>query len=290
MSTAQTFQIRIIATLAIVGLFLFVTSFVHAEDGATTESTGEAAITVVSEPVEVVVDPTTGQILGNREPGQPMPTIKPPTKPGARMDAAKDKMLLEKQQFNAAKEKMMGIKASTTDKAQNMRADMKERMMNASSSIKEKLGSSTAREKFQEKRKELTEKAKDRVKQFVEKTIKLLNAHHERLSKFITRIEERLAKVKEAGVDTAAIEVTVATAKTELSEADAAIGALEAAFQTGTSATDEEGVRAHLAAMKDLAQTAREEIREAHEAIRATLQAIKAAAETKPATATALEN
>lgn len=263
-------------------LFFSLVTLALAEENTATGATGEASITVVSEPVEVVVDPTTGQIIGNREPGQPMPTVKPPVRPGE----IKDKLQMEKQQFDAAKDKMMERKASTTNKIQNM----KERMMNASTSIREKLGSTTAREKFQEKRAELTEKAKERVKQFVAKTIKLLNAHHERLSKFVDRIDERLAKIKAGGGDTSTIDPAVATAKAELSEADAAIGALEAAFATGTTATDEAGVRSHLAAMKELAQTAREEIREAHEAIRAALQAMKVAAETKPTTAAALEN
>jgi hypothetical protein len=289
MSTAQSLHIQGLAWGAAAILFVSLTSIAFAEDG-TASATGEASITVVSEPVEVVVDPATGQIIGNREPGQPKPPVKPPVKPGERMENAKDKMQLEKQQFNAAKDKMMGLKASTTEKMKDMRMDAKQRMMNASSSMREKMGSTSAREKFQEKRKELTEKAKERVKQFVEKTIKLLNAHHERLTKIVTRIDERLAKVKASGVSTTAIDTAVANAKAELGEADAAIGALETAFQSGTPATDEEGVRAHFAAMKDLAQTAREELREAHEAIRTALQAIKAAAEANTSASASLEN
>jgi len=168
-STLHTmYGVAIIALLAYAG-------FAYAEEGTAGTGTAEASISVTSEPVDVLVDPNTGKIIGNREtppkPGQPLKN-----KVMENRMEAKGKLMEAKNDLRDFKasttERMKGIRASSTEAMHEMRDSMKERMSSTSEAfkhmrgdIKDRLASTTAamKEKLQQKKKELTEKAKERA-------------------------------------------------------------------------------------------------------------------------------
>lgn len=287
---------RLLLLQAVFGAALFgfmaFSSLAYAEDGATATDSDSAkpTISVTSEPVEILVDPKTGKIIGNREappPGTPKP-IKEIKENAADLKGKVMENRMEAQnKMMEAKGAMKDFRASTTDAIKDFRASTTNAIKNIRGDIKEKLASTTEamKERLQAKKKELTEKAKERAKAFLERAIKHLNTAHERLTKFVTRIEERMAKLKEAGATVTGAETALGLAKTELAEADVAIGELEEALATPITDTTEEGIRAHLASIKEMGDAAKTAIREAHEAIRALLEAVKSAADTLPDTA-----
>ncbi|MDO8520981.1 MAG: hypothetical protein Q7S52_02600 [bacterium] len=147
----------------------------------------------------------------------------------------------------------------------------------ASSTIDER--KAAAREKMAERRSVILQRIANRMIEQMEKAI-------ERLGKIATRVDSRIAKLKERGVNTAASEALLATARQKLTAATTAVESAKAAMGTALTAADVDAngdgkpdkvdpgkkVREFLAA-------ARNAVKDAHRALVETIKSLKSSAE-----------
>lgn len=109
--------------------------------------------------------------------------------------------------------------------------------------------------------------------------VQLLNAMVLRLSGIADRIDARIDVLAADGIDVAAAEVALTTARTEIDEAEAAIVSLSDAI---SDALASETPRESFQATRALAGSAKAAIRSAHEALRSAAQALpRPSAETR---------
>ena len=101
--------------------------------------------------------------------------------------------------------------------------------------------------------------------------VQLLNAMVLRLSGIADRIDARIDVLAADGIDVAGAEAALATARTEIDEAEAAITSLSDAI---SDALASETPRESFQATRALAQSAKAAIRSAHEALRSAAQAL----------------
>ncbi|MDP2816349.1 MAG: hypothetical protein Q8O19_06695 [Rectinemataceae bacterium] len=101
--------------------------------------------------------------------------------------------------------------------------------------------------------------------------VQLMNAMILRLSGIADRIDARVDVLAAEGVDVASAESALATARTKIDEAEAAVVSLSEALSVALAS---ETPRESFHATRALAQTAKAAIRSAHEALRSAVQAL----------------
>ncbi len=145
-------------------------------------------------------------------------------------------------------------------------------------------GTSTMGERRAELMGKLSAQRKEIINRFAERMFGRIAAAIERLKKLGDRIEERIAKLKEKGMNTTKAESLLASARTEITNAETHLGmaktAAQGAMESGTPKEAFAAVRTHVVEARDAAK-------KAHKALVDSIIALKGRSGDKTATTTA---
>ena len=95
-----------------------------------------------------------------------------------------------------------------------------------------RVASTTVAERKEEMREKMAERRSAILQRIAERMIRHMEAAIERMEKIATRIDSRIAKLKERGVNTAASEALLATARQKLAAATTAVESAKGAMAT----------------------------------------------------------
>lgn len=156
-----------------------------------------------------------------------------------------------------------------------------------------RVASTTIEERKAEMREKMVERRSEILKRIAGKMIEQMERAIERMGKLADRIDSRIAKLKERGVNTAASEALLATARQKLATGSTAVANAKAAMGTALAVADVDAdgdgkmdkvdpgktVREFLAA-------ARNAVKDAHRALVEAVKSLKSSAELRGKTAT----
>lgn len=148
-------------------------------------------------------------------------------------------------------------------------------------------GSTTVREERREEmREKMAERRSEILKRIAERMVKHMELAIERMEKIATRIDARIAKLKERGVNTAASEALLATAREKLNAAGAAVANAKAEMANALAVADvdadgdgkmdkvDPGKK-----VREFLTTARNAVKDAHRALVEAIKSLKSSAE-----------
>jgi len=145
-------------------------------------------------------------------------------------------------------------------------------------------GTSTMGERRAERMEKLSAQRKEIIKRQAEMMFQRIEAAIERLKKLGDRIGERIVKLKEKGINTTKAESLLASARTEITNAETHLGMAKTAAQ---GAIESETPKEAFAAVRTHVEQARDAAKKAHRTLVDSIVALKGKSGDKTATTTA---
>ncbi|OGZ11551.1 MAG: hypothetical protein A3C93_00930 [Candidatus Lloydbacteria bacterium RIFCSPHIGHO2_02_FULL_54_17] len=149
-----------------------------------------------------------------------------------------------------------------------------------------RVASTTVAERKEEMREKMAERRSAILQRIAERMIRHMEAAIERMEKIATRIDSRIAKLKERGVNTAASEALLATARQKLAAATTAVesakGAMATALAVADVDADGDGKMDKVdpgKTVREFLTTARNAVKDAHRALVEAIKSLKSSAE-----------
>lgn len=156
-----------------------------------------------------------------------------------------------------------------------------------------RVASTTIDERKAAAQQKMAERRSEILKRIAEKMIQKMEAEIGRMGKLTVRIDSRIAKLKERGVNTAASEALLATARQKLAAATTAVenarGAMAAALTAADVDANGDGKPDKVdpgKKVREFLASARDAIKDAHRALVETVKSLKSSAELRGKTGT----